>query len=355
MSTAVLERASPAVAETRVVALQEAGSNLYEDYVNTHPQATFFHRLGWKNVIERVYPHECIYLVALRGERACGVLPLVHQRSLLFGRALISIPFGVYGGVLADDDAVAQALIDEAMRRGAELGVDYVEFRHRERHRADWPGKDLYVTFRKEISRDHDENLSAIPRKQRAMIRKGEKAGLDWRLTDTIEPFYSMYAESVRNLGTPVFARRYFQALKDEFAQDVEILVVEEQGTPVSAVMSFYHRDEVLPYYGGGTIRARAVKANDFMYWQVMRQSVDRGVRIFDYGRSKRDTGSYRFKKHWGFEPQPLDYEYGLVRADEMPDVSPANPKYRLFIAAWKRLPVPVSMAIGPWLARHLG
>lgn len=327
----------------------------WDAYVARQPAATFFHRIGWRQVIEQAFGHRCHYLVAERAGSVCGILPLVHQRSLLFGNALISIPFGVYGGVAADDETVAATLVDAAMSRARALQVGCLELRHRRRLRPDWPRKDLYVTFRKAIAADDDENLAAIPRKQRAMIRKGEKAGLTHRVTDRIEPFYSMYAESVRNLGTPVFPARYFRLLRDQFGDDVEIVVVEEDGTPVAAVMSFFHRDEVLPYYGGGTARARAVKANDYMYWQVMRRAAARGVRVFDYGRSKQGTGSYRFKKHWGFEPEPLHYEYGLVGADAIPDVSPANPRYRLFIATWKRLPLPVSKVIGPWLARNLG
>lgn len=355
MKHAVLEQPVVRAVAAQVRDFEAGDADAWDAYVAAQPAASFFHRIGWKNVIERAFSHRCHYLLAEREGRICGILPLVHQRSVLFGNALISIPFGVYGGVAADDDDVAAALVEQALARAHALKVDCLELRHMQKTCPDWPRKDLYVTFRKSISGDDAENLAAIPRKQRAMIRKGEKAGLSHRVTTQIEPFYSMYAESVRNLGTPVFPKRYFRLLCEEFAADIELLVVEEQGTPVAGVMSFFHRDEVLPYYGGGTLRARAVKANDYMYWQVMRRAVARGVRVFDYGRSKTGTGSYRFKKHWGFEPEPLHYEYGLVGAHSIPDVSPANPKYKLFIATWKRLPLPVSKAIGPWLARNLG
>ncbi len=120
-------------------------------------------------------------------------------------------------------------------------------------------------------------------------------------------------------------------------------------------MLSFYFRDEVLPYYGGGTERAREHFANDFMYWQLMCRAAERGVGIFDFGRSKRDSGAYKFKVHWGFEPQPLHYEYFLVRATQMPNLSPNNPRYRLMIATWKRLPLGVTKVLGPPLARYLG
>jgi FemAB-related protein (PEP-CTERM system-associated) len=187
------------------------------------------------------------------------------------------------------------------------------------------------------------------------MVRKGISSGLTSVIDDDISRFYEVYAESVRNLGTPVFPKKLFQVLTEVFGDNCEILSIEHQGRIVSSVMSFYFRNEVLPYYGGGTAEARDLYANDFMYWEVMRQAVDRGVEVFDYGRSKIGTGAYRFKTHWGFEPTPLHYEYELIGSESVPDVNPLNPKYQMFIAAWKRLPLPVSNFIGPYLARSLG
>jgi FemAB-related protein (PEP-CTERM system-associated) len=211
------------------------------------------------------------------------------------------------------------------------------------------------VTFRKELDSDHDKNMSAIPRKQRAMVRAGIKVGLTGVVDTNIDRFYQAYSVSVRNLGTPVFPKHYFQLLKQVFADDCEILTIEHEGRLVASVMSFYFKDEVLPYHGGGTDLARDLKGNDFMYWEVMHRAVDKGCKVFDFGRSKEGTGSYRFKKHWGFEPEPLFYEIDLVKAQQIPEINPLNPKYQFFIAAWKRLPLPVSQLVGPWLAKDLG
>jgi FemAB-related protein (PEP-CTERM system-associated) len=275
-------------------------------------------------------------------------------RHLLFGHALISVPFCVYGGVLADD-AEAQAALDrQATTLAEELGVDHLELRSRRRSHPDWPTKDLYYTFRRQIDPDPEANLSAIPRKQRAMVRKGIKAGLVGELDRDVERLYAAYSESVRNLGTPVFPKRHFAALQREFGEACDVVSVTHEGQLVASVMNFYFRDEVLPYYGGGTAAARAVAGNDFLYWEVMRRAAERGCRVFDYGRSKKDTGSFRFKKHWGFEPEPLNYEYYLVRARQLPELNPSNPKYRLFIQAWQKLPLGVSRVVGPWLARGL-
>jgi FemAB-related protein (PEP-CTERM system-associated) len=339
----------------RVRAMSDVDEARWDAFVLGCEEATFFHLAGWRRVVEEGLGHRTHFLVAERGGRIEGVLPLAQVRSRLFGHSLSSLPGCVYGGVAAANGQARQALTDAASALAEELKVDALEMRHRERRAEDWPCKDLYVTFRKEISADPDENLKAIPRRQRAMVRKGIKAGLSSRLVDDVGPFFSIYSESVRNLGTPVFPRRYFRCLHRVFANECELSIVSHGGEDIAAVMSFYFRDEVLPYYGGSRPAARALKGNDFMYWDLMCRAAERGVRIFDYGRSKQGTGSFSFKKNWGFVPQPLFYEYRLVKARDVPQVNPSNPKYRYFIEVWKRLPLPVANAIGPLLARNLG
>jgi len=276
-------------------------------------------------------------------------------KSRLFGHSLVSTPFCVYGGAVADSAEDRAALETRARALAEELRVDYLELRNIEASAGEWGGKDLYVTFRKPIFADDDANMKAVPRKQRAMIRKGIDAGLQSHVGRDVNTFYEMYSASVRNLGTPVLARSFFAALLSEFGDAADVLTVTKDGAPVSSVLSFYFRNEVLPYYGGGTTAARDLKANDFMYWALMQHSVQRGVTFFDFGRSKEGTGSYSFKKNWGFEPQTLKYQYHLVRAPRVPDLSPLNPKYRTVIAIWKKLPVPVTQIVGPWVARYLG
>jgi len=339
----------------RVRPFSEQDRIVWDRFVERAPEATFFHRAGWKDVLEQAYGHRTFFLLAEIDGQLGGILPLAQIRCRLFSNSLISTPFCVYGGAVADSSEIRDALEREAVELAENLGVDYLELRHRSAHLPDWPGKDLYVTFRKSIDADPEKNMLAIPRKQRAMVRKGIKAGLRSELDATTERFYGAYSESVRNLGTPVFPQKYFRILKEVFGNDCEILTILNGDTVVSGVMSFFFRDEVLPYYGGGTAEARRLKANDFMYWEVMRRAAEHGIAVFDYGRSKRDSGSYHFKKNWGFEPEPMRYEYALIRSDSIPEINPLNPRYRFFIDLWKRLPLPVSRLIGPLLARNLG
>ena len=335
--------------------LTKDASERWDAYVQQHPRATFFHRAGWMNVIEKAFGHETAFLYAEENGAIRGLLPLARVKSLLFGDALVSTPFCVYGGAIADNDDIRSELESRAEALALEKNVDYLELRNLHATRGDWPEKELYVTFRKEIDPDPEVNMLAIPRKQRAMVRKGIKAGLQTETDSDIERFFGIYALSVRNHGTPVFAKNYFRLLKQEFADDCEVRVVVKDGSAVSTVMSFYFRDEVLPYYGGGTLQARRLKAFDFMYWDLMKDACEKGIRYFDYGRSKKGTGSYSFKKNWGFEPQPLAYQFRLVKADTLPDINPLNPKYQLFIKAWQKLPLPVANTIGPMISRYLG
>ena len=248
------------------------------------------------------------------------------------------------------------ALHAAARRLADELGVDHLELRNRIAREPDWPRQDLYVTFRKEILPDVEANMLAIPRKQRAMVRKGIQRGLRSELDASVDRFFALYADNVHRHGTPAQSKRYFEALQRVFGKDCEVLtVLAPDGRPVSSVLSFYFRDEVLPYYAGDAVAARELAANDFKYWELLRRACERGCRVFDYGRSKRDTGSFDFKKNWGFEPAALHYEYVLRRGHGIPQNNPSNPKYRAMIGLWRRLPVRAANAIGPRIVRGLG
>ena len=333
----------------------------WDRYVRAHPAATFFHQAAWREIIERAFRHRTHYLIAEQDGAIAGVLPLAQVKTRLFGHTLISLPFCVYGGPLAEDDATSAALAAEAAALGRRLGAAATELRLLADPApgalgADWVRRDaLYVTFRKPIAADHDANMKAIPRKQRAMVRKGIDHGLAASTSSDFALLHGIYAESVRNLGTPVFSRGYFRMLAETFADSMDIVTIMDAGRPVAAVMNFYWRDEVLPYYGGGTAAARQCYANDFMYWSVMRQAADRGCRLFDFGRSKQGTGAFAFKKNWGFSPSALPYFFDLAPGHTIPDTNPLNPKYRLMIATWQKLPVKLANLIGPFVVRGLG
>ena len=351
------EAENPALASLQVKTLEPTDYDRWNAFVDNCPEATFFHLAEWKDVIERAFGHRTYFLYAEAESDIRGILPLVQVNSRLFGNALISTPFCVYGGAVAKTETTRQTLEQAACKLAEQLQVDYLEMRNLSPRQASWPTKDLYVTFRKAIDPEPDKNLLNIPRKQRAMVRKGIKAGLTSEIDPDIDRFYAIYSESVRNLGTPVFSRHYIRLLGDVFGDRCEVLTITKDRQALASVLSFYFRDQVLPYYGGSITNGHALRgANDFMYWELMRRACERGYRTFDFGRSKRGTGCHDFKTNWGFEPEPLHYEYYLVKAHRVPEAkNPLNPKYQRYIRLWRHLPLGSTRVLGPLLARNLG
>jgi FemAB-related protein (PEP-CTERM system-associated) len=353
--------AAPVLTHTPVTLhlLQPDERARWDAFVRATPDATFFHLAGWQRVLEESFGIRTWFYYVQQDGQIQGVLPLAEIKSRMFGHSLGAMPFCVYGGPVATS-AAARAVLDQAaLDLAQQLGVGHLEYRGMARvhpEDASWHTKELYVTFRKEITADDEANLNAIPRKQRAMVRKGIKLGLHAEIDDNVDRMFDAYAQSVHRLGTPVFPKKYFAALQKEFGAECEVrTILTQDNRLVAAVLSFYWRDEVVPYYGGGTDLAREVAGNDFMYWSLMQAAAARGCRIFDFGRSKLGTGAYDFKKNWGFTAQHLPYEYKLVTSDALPDNNPLNPKYQLFIKMWKKLPLPVANFMGPYIVRNLG
>jgi FemAB-related protein (PEP-CTERM system-associated) len=340
----------------RLDSKDQGAAALWDAFVLGCPQATFFHLAGWQRMVGEVFGHDTYFLYAEQDGILQGVLPLAHVNSWLFGNSLVGLPFAVYGGVAAIDESAAALLEAEAQAIARKLGVDHLELRNVAARHDDWPAQDLYVTFRRPIEPDEEANMLAIPRKQRAMVRKGIKNGLVAHIDTTVDRFFALYADNVHRHGTPAMPKRYFQALMQEFGPSCEVLTVTDAGgRPLSSVMSFYFRDEVLPYYAGDDEAARDLAANDFKYWELMRRACARGLKVFDYGRSKQGTGSYAFKKNWGFDPAPLHYEYCLYKRDAIPQNNPSNAKYKLMIETWRRMPIGLANWLGPFIVRNLG
>ncbi|NKB38634.1 MAG: FemAB family PEP-CTERM system-associated protein [Gammaproteobacteria bacterium] len=323
-------------------------------YVNNNSQATFCHRAEWHSVLQASPAMKTHYLYAEQEGVISGILPLGEIRSLMFGHTLVSTPFCVYGGVCSDNAEVGKLLLERASSLAEELHVDYLEVRNTQDMPEQWSSKDFYYTFQKKLLPEPEANFEAIPRKQRAMVRKGIANGLESNIDEDIDDFYHVYSTSVKNLGTPVYSKQYFTCLKESFAGDCEILTIRKNGKAVSSVLNFYHAGSVLPYYGGGLPEARNLKAHDFMYWELMRRSCEKNIQLFDFGRSIEGTGSFSFKKNWGFTPAKLYYAQRLIRASHSPDYDPNNSKYRLYIKLWQKLPLTLANFLGPLLSRGL-
>ena len=338
----------------QIIHLEHDGQEDWDQYVKSTPNGTFFQLTGWKRVIEKTFGYKPLYFYARQDQHIKGVLPLFFVNNLVFGKSLISVPFGVYGGVLGDDVQVEEALLEKAKELSKDLQVKHLELRSCLSNGLSLPVKELYVTFQKEIYPDIDKNLAAIPRKQRRMVRQACNHGLISEIgTENVKEFYDIYAHSVRNLGTPVFPFRFFKTIQKEFGKDCKILSVWHNGKMVAGVMTFFYNHAVLPYYGGALKPYLHLSVNDFMYWELMRYSAENGYTLFDFGRSRVGTGSYNFKRHWGFDPRPLPYQYYLPNQGALPNTNPSNPKFKSLISTWKKLPLPISKVLGPRLVKY--
>jgi FemAB-related protein (PEP-CTERM system-associated) len=333
--------------------LQTGEEEKWDQFVTASPSGTFFHLAGWKTVIEKVLGRQCFYLAAHRGHQISGVLPISRVRSRLFGDCLVSLPLAVYGGICADDQASYFSLLKAGSDLANRLGVKYLELRNRtELFPTSLPGKDLYVTFTQDLSPGPEKLLKGLPRDTRYAVRKAQKAGLEWSEDVSIPEFYEIYAQSVHRLGTPVFPRELFTCLRNEFPKQVRLFAVRKGKTAIAGVLCFYFQDQVLPYYAGALPEYYKDAPNNFMYWSLMEQSCKEGLRQFDFGRSKRGTGSFDFKSAWSMTATELPYQYHLARAKEVPRLSPVDKKFQLPVAAWKRLPFSWTKVIGPRLIR---
>jgi FemAB-related protein (PEP-CTERM system-associated) len=329
-------------------------------YVRAHPLGTPFHLSGWSRAVARGCGQANHYLIAESKTAIVGLLPMTLVHSPLFGRALVSSAFAVGGGVLAGDESVARTLIAEAVAMAERLTCPTVELRGGMMAAgADWHHDETtYLGFVRDLAGDDEAELLAIPRKQRAEVRRA--LGFDLTVeTGSAEAdrsgHYAVYSESVRNLGTPVFPRALFDAVLDEFGEGADILTVRHAGVPVASVLSLYWRGTVMPYWGGGTAAARGLRANDLMYYALMNHARRCGCTRFDFGRSKTGTGPAAFKHNWGFEGEPLTYAKYAADGEAPRDINPLNPKYRMQVALWQKLPLAIANRIGPMIARGLG
>jgi len=283
-----------------------------------------------------------------------GVLPLTELHSPLFGRAMVSSGFGVGGGILADDQPTAEALAAAAWTLAQRHSCPTLELRGGMLPAGWEQDSTTYLNFARPLAADDDTELLAIPRKQRAEVRRALGNDLTVDIGDR-DAHYRIYATSVRNLGTPVFPRALFEAVLDAFGDDADVLTVRRAGEPLASVLSLYHRGTVMPYWGGGTADARTWRANDLMYFALMRHARARGCTRFDFGRSKAGTGAAAFKRNWGFEGVPLTYASRTAQGHAKRSVNPLDPRYSLQVKLWQRLPLAIANRIGPLIARGLG
>ncbi len=331
-----------------------------ERWIAVNSESTPFHRPAWLMAVERGTGQSAVMLVA-RDEcgSITGVLPLTLIKSRLFGNAIISSAFAVGGGMLCGSSDTQKALIEALNLLANGKGCSTAELRGGVLPVSDWHlSSDLYLDFCKPLERDDEKQLLAVPKRHRAELRKGLSNGLVFEVGRS-EKFrkihYRLYAQNVHRLGTPVFPRRLFERVLDEFGDDADVAIVSRNEEPISAVLTLYHKHVAMPYWHGASDKARGSHSNEVLYFRLMAHARSLGMTHFDFGRSKTGTGPAAWKKSWGWEGVPLCYAARAYRGKKLRDINPLSPKYQRKIGLWKKLPLPVANLIGPILARGLG
>lgn len=341
----------------RVVTV-ESRSAEWDLFVHSSEKAEAYHCLGWRAVFTESFGHRCYYLAAIdENDTWQGILPLVHMRSKLFGNFLVSLPFVNYGGLLCESEAAAKALLDEAERIRCICGAAFVELRHIERRETGHlPTKQHKVTMLLDLASSTESQWQAFDPKLRNQIRKAQKNGLNFRMgrLELLSDFYEVFARNMRDLGTPVYSKRFFCNVMETFGDSTAIGAVYHDGKIVAAGLAVWFAGKIEIPWASSIKDYKSLCPNHMLYWELMQFAIARGFTEFDFGRSTPDEGTYNFKKQWGAKPIQLNWQYLMEAGVDIPELNPRNSKYRMAIRAWQRLPVPITKALGPWIVRSI-
>lgn len=328
----------------------------WDAFVGAAGGASFYHRYSWRPLIHRVFEQETHYLAARAGGRICGVLPLVRLKSRLFGDFMVSMPYLNYGGVIGESPAVEQALVSKACALAGERGVSHVELRHRTNTLESFPLRTDKVTMLLKLPKSPGELWQALGSKLRAQVKRPQKenavcvnGGIE-----LLNEFYSVFSENMRDLGTPVYSRRFFASMLEAFPAAARIFVVRHAGRAVAAGFVIGAAGVLEIPWASSLRRANAVGVNMLLYWSLLEFACQQGYATFDFGRSSVDAGTYRFKKQWGAEAHQLYWHYWMREGGEPPRLNHSNAKFDMAVAAWRRLPLAVANRLGPLLIRNL-
>lgn len=334
----------------------EADAERWQAFVNSHPGCTNYHRWNWKTVIEKSFDWPTFYLAAIEGKELRGILPIVWQKSWLFGSFLTSMPFLNAGGIVAESDSIQQALLHEGIGLAKRIGAKHLELRQREDHQFSLPARTNKVTVVLSVEQDSERMWKALSTKMRTKIRKSMSFGLSAEFggLELLDDFYRVFSKNMRDLGTPVYGRNFFSEILRTFPLDTHLCVVRREGVPVATSFLSGFRDRIEAVWSSSDREYLSLKPNFYLYWNLLCFAGQRGYRLFDFGRSSKGSGTHEFKLQWGGKTIPLHWVYWLSEGRNLPQINPENPKYRMSILAWRRLPLAVTKAIGPRIGRCL-
>lgn len=339
------------------VCMMKTRTTDWDAYVDSHPRATNYHQYAWKKVIEKSFRHKTYYLAARdSNNEICGLLPLTYMKSPLFGRFLVSLPFFNYGGMLCNDNETAEVLLKESSKILEDLHAEYVEFRHLEIFLGRLETKQHKVSMILDLARDEESQWKALDTKVRNQVRKAEKSCLTAinGHMELLDGFYEVFCRNMRDLGTPVYSKNFFQNVLEVFPDTTRIISVKLEEKVVASGILTWFRDGLEVPWASSISEYRAKCPNNLLYWEAIRFAIRNGSSKFDFGRSTPGEGTFHFKKQWGAKPVPLYWQYLMKPGKALPEINPKNPKYHMAIKVWQKLPVPLTRLLGPCIVRNI-
>lgn len=350
------DRAQPRVM-AQVEMLEGADFSAWDDYVSQSGECSLYHSSATPKMIKRLFGHHYYcFLARDSAGQVVGVLPLVHIKSALFGNYMVSLPYFNYGGAVAVDKGVEQSLMDSAIKQGESLNVSHIEFRDVQERESTLPARLDKVAMLLDLPDDPDILLKAIGAKRRSQIKRPIREGVEV-LTgkgELLDQFYDVFARNMRDLGTPVYGKNFFRTIVETFADNVHIVIVRHGGKPVAAAFLLGYKGQMEIPWASTLREVNKIGVNMFLYWEVLKYSIEQGFDVFDFGRSSVDSGTFRFKKQWGAKPKQLYWHYWMRDGGELPQLNPNNPKYQLAIKLWQKLPLFVTKLLGPMIVKNL-
>lgn len=331
----------------------------WDAYVQKFSHAAWYQQSGWKRVVEEVFGHESFYLALRRDGRLAGVLPLSLVRSPIFGRFLVSIPYGCFAGPLADDEDAVSALAASAEQIARETRVKYLEMRSIEPFSSGstLKTKTFKQTFHLPLAASPETVWASFSQETRTKIRKALAAGCRISVggREYLDDFYFVFCRRMRDLGSPVYAKKFFAKVLEIFSERALIVRIESAADdPVAAgIVIFDGRRAEIPWSAAVQEGFDAYAAYA-MFWRGILESIRRGCALFDFGTSNEGSGTAEFKMRWGAEPVRLGWQYYMPDGASLPDLSPRNPKFSFLISVWKRMPLWLANRLGPELLRGI-
>lgn len=330
-----------------IVNLDEENEKNWEEYIFNHPHSTFFHQMGWKRAVERTYGHEPLYIIAIEDGVLKGVLPLFLIKSRLFGKKIVSMPFGPYGGICADNEEIEAKLINTAIALTNETKSKYVELRNL--HKLNLPDlSTFYATLVLKLDDDLDVVWKNFSNKVRNSIRKSLKSGLKVELHGDIGEFYSLYCKNMKRLGSPQHSYGFFNNLSHEFHENINVAQVTYNDKVIAAMVLLSYKDTVISGWAASDIQYLKLNPNNILYWEVIKKTCEKHYSYFDFGRSLKNSGTFKFKKPWGADVKQLYYQYYLNNNTVIPNITTENPKRKMFSKFWSSLPLKLTEVVGP-------